>query len=209
MKIEEMWHNLKLRTSLTLADISKDISNLCPQENNTSSFNYFQLEHLLDSDSEFVALLRLEVRSHCPNWPIWITWVAQPNIKQHQEVTIVVFLLEVFDVDTSQLWLSGATVRPRQRGRRGIDASGGPLGDTIYSKCFPPVYCFFVFSMVFSGFSQNHSNCIIDCSNPDQDQNVWYEKGLHIRKSQRAQKKAHSLSIPTKCLLCSCSFLVI
>ena len=67
MKIEEMWHNLKLRTSLTLADISKDMSNLRPQENNTSSFNYFQLEHLLDSDSEFVALLRLEVRSHCPN----------------------------------------------------------------------------------------------------------------------------------------------
>ena len=62
---------LELRTSLTLADISKDISNLRPQENNTSSFNYFQLEHLLDSDSEFVALLRLEVSSHCPNWPIW------------------------------------------------------------------------------------------------------------------------------------------
>ena len=31
------------------------------QENNSPSFNYFQLEHLLDSDSEFVALLRLEV----------------------------------------------------------------------------------------------------------------------------------------------------
>ena len=143
MKIEEMWHNLDLRTSQTLADISKDISNLCPQENNTSSFNYFQLEHLLDSDSEFVALLRLEVRSHCPNWPIWITWVAQPNIKQHQEVAKVVFLLEVFDVDTSQLWLSGATVRPRQRGRRGIDASGGPPGGHYLQQMLSPSLLFF------------------------------------------------------------------
>ena len=104
-------------------------------------------------------------------------------------------------------------VRPYDQDKEADEVSmplGDPLGDTIYSKCFPPLYCFFfVFSMVFSGFSQNHSNCIIDCSNPDQDQNVWYEKGLHIRKSQRAQKKAHSLSIPTKCLLCSCSFLVI
>ena len=131
-------------------------------------------------------------------------------IKQHQEVAIVVFLLEVFDVDTSQLWLSGATVRPRQRGRRGIDASGGPPGGHYLQQMFSPsLLFFFVFSMVFSGFSQNHSNCIIDCSNPDQDQNVWYEKGLHIRKSQRAQKKAHSLSIPPKCLLCSWLFLVI
>ena len=79
-------------------------------------------------------------------------------IKQHQEVAIVVFLLEVFDVDTSQLWLSGATVRPRQRGRRGIESMplGDPLGDTIYSKCSRPPLLFFVFSMDFSGFSQNH-----------------------------------------------------
>lgn len=34
------------------------------QENNSPSFNYFQLEHLLDSDSEFVALLRLEVKPY-------------------------------------------------------------------------------------------------------------------------------------------------
>ena len=81
MKIEEIWHNVELflRTSLTLPDISKDISNLRPQENNTSSFNYFQLEHLLDSDSEFVALLRLEVRSQCPNWPMSMDYLSCPN----------------------------------------------------------------------------------------------------------------------------------
>ena len=86
---------------------------------------------------------------------------------------------------------------------------GTPWGTLLTANAFPLSIVFFVFSMVFSGFSQNHSNYIIDCSNPDQNQNVWYEKGLHIRKSQRAQKKAHSLSIPPKCLLCSCSFLVI
>ena len=144
---------LELRPSLTQADISKDISNFKrPQENNTSSFNYFQLEHLLDSDSEFVALLRLEVRSQCPNWPfLWIAWVAQPNIKQHQDSrgSDCGIFLEVFDVDTSQLWLSGATVRPRQRGRRGIDTSGGPPGGHYLQQMLSPSILFFVFSWSF------------------------------------------------------------
>ena len=73
-------------------------------------------------------------------------------------------------------------VRPYDQDKEADEVSmplGDPLGDTIYSKCFPPLYYFFVFSIVFSGFSQNHSNC----SNPDQDQKVWYGKGLHTRKS--------------------------
>ena len=105
-------------------------------------------------------------------------------------------------------------VRPYDQDKEADEVSnrclwGTPWGTLFTANAFPLSIVFFVFSMVFSGFSQNHSNYIIDCSNPDQNQNVWYEKGLHIRKSQRAQKKAHSLSIPTKCLLCSCSFLVI
>ena len=45
------------------------------------SFNYFQLEHLLDSESEFVALLRLEV-SHVTHQIsstlTWLSMVADP-----------------------------------------------------------------------------------------------------------------------------------
>ena len=48
------------------------------------SFNYFQLEHLLDSESEFVALLRLEV-SHVTHVThqisstlTWLSMVADP-----------------------------------------------------------------------------------------------------------------------------------
>ena len=53
--------------------------------------------------------------------------------------------LEVFDVDTSQLWLSGATVRPRQRGRRGIDASGGPPGGHYLQQMLSPSILFFLY----------------------------------------------------------------
>ena len=161
MKIEEIWHNVELflRTPLTLADISKDMSNLRPQENNTSSFNYFQLEHLLDSDSEFVALLRLEVRSQCPNWPIIYGLLELPNQISSSAKR---WRLWYFFVSFRCGHIPAVTVRcdrttKTKRQTRYRCLWGTPWGTLFTANAFP-LYIVFCIFLVFCGLSQNHSN---------------------------------------------------
>ena len=154
---------LESRTSLTLADISKDISNLRPQENNTSSFNYFQLEHLLDSDSEFVALLRLEVRSQCPNWPMSMDYLSCPNKYQATPSGDCGFSFVSFrcgHIPAVTVRCDRTTKTKRQTRYRCL--WGTPWGTLFTANAFP-FYIVFCIFLVFCGFSQNHSNC----SKPD------------------------------------------